>query len=191
LQAAYARVERARAQIERQTAQPIPNLFSQFSVARDNSTGDTIAGIQFGVPLPIFNRNQGNINVACAELRRAIADVERLKLFLRNSLSDSFRVYQRAREQVERYREDILPTARENLELTQEAYRQGEFDFLRILTARRTFFETNLRYVDSLVTLRTTEVQLAGLLLTGALADVPDLGSIGGTGQRDQALEGR
>lgn len=193
LEAARARVARARAQIDRQQVQPIPNLLAQVGVAHDNESGDEIATVQLGVPLPIFNRNQGNVQLAVAELRRAQSDVRRLELALRARLAAAFRDYLKAQNEVERYREDILPTAQENLDLTEEGYRQGEFDIIRVLTARRSFFETNLAYISSQVSLRQADVSISGLLLTGGLDDVPDAGggNLQGVGLRDEALGGQ
>ena len=192
LQAAQARTQRALAQLERQEIQPVPNLLTQIGVAKDTSTGSTIANVQIGVPLPLFNRNQGNVDLADAEYHRAVSDVERLQLALRNRLAVALRNYQQARQQVQRYRKDILPTAKENLNLTEEGYKQGEFDFLRVLTARRTFFEVSLNYVDSLVALKQSNVVLSGLLLTGGLNDVRDISQgVGGTGNRGRALSGQ
>ena len=192
LQAAQMRVQRGRSQIRRQAVQPIPNLFTQVGVAHDTATGSTITGVQVGIPLPLFNRNQGNRDFAYAEYRRAVSDVERLQLALRHRLATAFRDYGQARQQVERYKMDILPTARENLDLTEEGYKQGEFDFIRVLTARRTFFETNLNYVDSLVALQQSNVALSGLLLSGGLNDVRDISKgAGGIRNRGRALNGR
>ena len=192
LQAAQTRVQRALAQLQRQEVQPTPNLLTQVGVAKDTSTGSTIANLQIGIPLPIFNRNQGNIDRAHAEYHRALSDVQRLQLALRNRLAVAFRDYQQSRQQVQRYRKDILPTAKENLNLTEQGYKQGEFDFLRILTARRTFFAVNLNYVNSLVALKQSGVVLSGLLLTGGLNDVRDISQgVGGTSNRGQALSGQ
>jgi cobalt-zinc-cadmium efflux system outer membrane protein len=64
---------------------------------------------------------------------------------------------------------------------------------LRVLTARRSYFETNLAYVNSLVSLRQADVAITGLLLTGGLDDVPDAGggNLQGVGLRDEALSGQ
>lgn len=195
LQVALTRVQRAQTQIHRQEAQPIPNFLAGVGVAHDNASGDNIANVNFGIPLPIYNRNQGNIAIAQAEYQRAVRDVERLRLNLRNRLASAFRDFQQAAQQVQRYQQDILPSARENLKLTEEGYKQGEFDFLRVLTARRTYFETNLRSVDSQIALRQADVILSGLLLRGGLNDTvnPGVGAgvLGGVGQRGQALGGQ
>lgn len=191
LHAARARVERARIQIRRQETQPVPNLLTQVGVAHDNSSGDNIASAQIGLYLPIFNRNQGAIQAAFAEYQQALRNVERLQLSLRVRLAEALRADRTARVQVERYRGEILPRARETLDLIEQGYKLGEFDFLRVLTARRTYFDTNLAYVRALTDLRRAEVVISGLLLTDGLSDVPDIeAGLRGIDLRDQALGG-
>ncbi len=190
LQAAYTRVQRAKAQIRRQKAQPVPNVQAQVGVMHDNISDFDEVNVQVGIPLPIFNRNQGNIATSYAEYHRTIRDVERMKLGLRNRLAVAFRDMQQSSQQVARYQQDIIPTAKENLDLTEEGYQQGEFDFLRVLTARRTYFETNLRYVQSLIAWRKADVILSGLLLTGGLNDVRDING-GARRLRGMALGGQ
>lgn len=193
LQAARSRIQGALAAIRRQEVQPIPNLLTQVGVAHDNASGDEIANVQVGVPLPIFNRNQGTIRLALAEYQRACRDSERLQLQLRDELAVAFRNFQQAKYQVERYETEILDNARESLRLTEEVYEVGEVNFLRVLTARRSYFETSLRYVDALIALRQANVVLEGFVLTGGLTDVPDIGTraLNSLGQRDQALGGQ
>jgi outer membrane protein, heavy metal efflux system len=193
LEAARARVQRARAAIKRQEVQPIPNLNTQVSVQQDANSGYTIAGVQVGVPLPVFNRNQGNIRVAQAEYHRTLRDVQRLELQLRDGLAGAFRNYRQAEYQVGRYEKGILDNARESLTLTEQSYKAGQVSFLRVLTARRTFFEANLRYVEALIALRQANVVIDGYVLTGGLTSVPDIANrtLSGTGQRGQSLSGQ
>lgn len=192
LQAANYRVQRAWSQIERQQVQAKPNLQTQVGVGHDYQTGSEIVNAQLGVFLPIFNRNEGNIAIASSDYHRALKDVERIELNLRDRLAAVYRDHQQAAQQVNRFQKDILPSAKENLELTNEGYRQGEFEFLRVLTARRTFFEATQSYVSSLIALRQAEIGISGLLLTGGLNDVSDISKgAGGTAQRGQALNGQ
>jgi cobalt-zinc-cadmium efflux system outer membrane protein len=192
LQAAYARVNRAFAMVGRQQAQSIPNLLIEFGVAHDYASGDSLTSVQLGVPLPLFNRNQGNIDVATAEYRRTVEDARRLELSLRVRLAEAFRNFNTAQKQVERYRQDIVPKSKENFDLTNEGYTEGEYDFLRVLIARRSYFESQLAYGRSLVALRKADVVISGLLLTGGLNDVPDVSwGAHGMGSRGQALSGQ
>jgi cobalt-zinc-cadmium efflux system outer membrane protein len=162
-------------------------------VQQDDSTNDTIASVQIGVPLPVFNWNQGNLRVAQAEYHRTVRDAQRLELQLRDGLATAFKILRQAENQVARYRQGILDNARESLKLTEESYKAGQVSFLRVLTARRTYFEANLQYVEALISLRQAEVVIDGFLLTGGLTDVPDIASrpFSGLGQRGQALSGQ
>lgn len=194
LQAALTRVERARAQLRRQEVQPIPNLLTGAEITQNVRNNFTVATARLGVFLPVSNRNQGNIESAFSELRRAQANVERLRLRLRRRLASAFRDYASARQQVEKYREKIIPDAKGNLELTEEGYREGEFDFLTVLVVRRTYFETNLAYVRSLSDLQQAAEVIDGLLLTGGLINVPDLLPAlppAARGRRGQTLTGQ
>ena len=192
IQAACARVNRARAQISRQEVQAMPNLLAQIGAAHDNATGSDIANVQIALPIPIFNRNQGNIATANSEYNRSVKEVERLQLSLKVELSKAYRDYKKSLKQVERYREDILPLAQKNLDLTTQGYESQQFDFLRVLTARRTYFETNINYVNSLINLRQSEVRVNGMVLSGGLNSVQDISQgVGGTSNRGQALSGQ
>jgi len=55
-----------------------------------------------------------------------------------------------AREGDETYLASILPDARQSLDLVNAGYRAGEFDYLAVLTAQRTYFSVNLDYLQSL-----------------------------------------
>ncbi|MFQ5730688.1 MAG: TolC family protein [Planctomycetaceae bacterium] len=193
IQAARSRIQGARLAIQRQEAQPIPNLLTQAGVQFDNSTGDTITSVQIGIPLPIYNRNQGIVRLARAEYQRAVRDAERLELQLRDRLATAFRDFQQAKFQVQQYQKNILSNAQESRKLTEESYRAGQVNFLRVLTARRTYFEANLLYVDALIALRQANVVIDGFVLTGGLTDVPNIGSrvLKSIGQRGQALGGQ
>ncbi len=64
--AAAVRVERARWALSRAQAEPIPNVTLEGSVQHDSATRDVIGGFQASIPIPVFNRNQGNILTAPA-----------------------------------------------------------------------------------------------------------------------------
>ena len=156
LAGARAGVARAQAVLSRQCAERYPNVELQAGAQYDNATRDTIAGVQVGVPLPIFNRNQGNISKAQAELTVAQREVARVQLALQQRLALVFEQYATALRQVEKYQADILPNAQESLKLVSSGYRQGEFSYLVLLTAQRTYFQTNLAYLDALRDLRAS-----------------------------------
>lgn len=166
---ARAGVSRAQARVDRELAVRIPNLDIQAGVLYDNATQYTIAEAGVGFTLPLFNRNQGNIRKAEVELTAARGEVRRVALELQQRLAVEFERYENARFQVDKYSREILPNARKTLDLVTVGYRQGEFDYVPLLTAQRTFFRVNMDYVDSLRELRAAAVSIEGYLLRDSL----------------------
>lgn len=173
LASARAGVLRARAILERAQAEPIPNVDVQLGVQYDNASQYTIGNVQLGVPIPFRNRNQGNIQTAFADVRNAEANIGRIELSLRNRLALAFERYANARNQVDTFTRQILPDARSSLELVSTAYRQGQVNFLALLTAQRTYSQANLAYLQAVQELNASRVAIEGLLLTGSLQDEP------------------
>lgn len=184
IQAARARVSRAIANLNRQEVQAIPNLQTVTSAGYDNGTNSGMIQIQAGIALPVFNKNQGNISAAQAEYCRSVQEVRRLELALQSRLAAAARQYDSSAVTVSRYEEKILPMARQTLELSEKAYAAGEFGFLEVLVARRTYFDSNLEYNQALIELAEAKWLIDGLLLDGGLNDVTDT-------QMDDGLRGQ
>ena len=170
LQAANAEVLRAQAAVRRAEVQPIPDIQPQAGVQYDYASEFTIAGLQIGVNLPIFDANQGNIQTAYAELIAAQREVDRLQLDLKNRLAVVMEDYQNATYEVERYSTEILPDSKDSLQLITAGYTQGEFDYNRLLLAQRTYFQNNIAYLAALREWWTAKLQIDGLLLSGGLS---------------------
>jgi cobalt-zinc-cadmium efflux system outer membrane protein len=166
---AMAGVERAQSAVAQACAQRTPNVEALAAVRYNDNSHSTNASLMVGVPLLIHNRNQGNILKAQAERAAAQHEVKRLELFLQEQLATAFRDYDIAREQVDQYRRDILPDAKQSLELVRTGYQQGEFGYLQLLTAQQTYSRTNLAYIERLRELRLRAVDIQGMLLTGGL----------------------
>ncbi len=167
--AALANVDRARRALSRACVEAVPNINTQWSLQYDDSTQDTIAGVQVGIALPIWNRNQGGIWQAKAEISEATRNVDRVEFDLNRRLADAFRQYSDAHVTVTTYARNILPRAQRTFDLVQQGYAQGEVGYLDVLAAQQTFSQTNLAYLDALGSLWESFVQIDGLLLDGSL----------------------
>lgn len=167
---ARAAVERARCDVARQVAGRVPNLELAAGVQQDMATEETVAAAGIAIPLQLFDRNQGNIRRARADLSAALHEVRRIELLLQERLADAFKEYRNAYQRVGLYQSRILPDAKEGLALTQEGYAQGELGYLELLTSQRTYFHANLDYVDALKQLQVGATRIEGMLLAGALS---------------------
>jgi cobalt-zinc-cadmium efflux system outer membrane protein len=170
--AAQARIRQASALIRRHEAQPLPNLGLQMGAGVDNGTNSGMMNVQVGVPVPVFNKNQGNIAAARAEYCRAIQEAQRIDNAIRARLAVASGEYGRAAEAVLMYTDELLPVAQETLDLAEAAYKAGEQDFVQLLVTRRTYFDTSLAFIAARAQLASAQAQIDGYLLTGALNSV-------------------
>ena len=166
-------VNRAQASIGLERARSIPNFSLQGGTQYDDSTGNQFANVQVGIQLPLRNRNQGNIIRAQADYIRAVREVERVNLAMRQAVAEPFRRYAVARNQEKRYRESLLPTAQKSLELSEQLYKLREIDSLVLQKSQQNLTATNQAYVRSLSELWQSAIQIESLLLTDGLA-APD-----------------
>ena len=171
LAGARAGVCRAQAAWARQCAERTPNFNVETAIQYDNASNYTFADVQIGMPIPVFNRNQGNILKAQSEMAAAQQNVRRVELELQQRLAVVFEQYTNARYQVEKYTQDILPNAKASLDLVISGYQQGEFNYLTLLTAQRTYFQANVAYLEALRELRSAAATIEGNLLADSLQE--------------------
>lgn len=173
-------------------AQRVPDVTGQVVAESDATQHYTSVQTLLAVPIPLFNRNQGGIHTAWHELRRTQAEIERTQLALRDAFEASFRNYSDALDRVETTRDELLPAARQSLELTMRAQVAGELSLSDVLDARQVYFDTELEYAAALTDLRVAAAEVQGMQLTGGL-NPAEIGtaiqSSGGTTAQRRALQ--
>jgi cobalt-zinc-cadmium efflux system outer membrane protein len=163
---AVARAEIIRNQflLQRAEAEPTPNLIVnsgyQWSVNQPHS--QALVGLYFNVP--IWDRNQGNIRAAGANVRQSVAQLSTVQNELLRQLADALGRYRAAQQTVDSYERGILPDARRTLDLVRRGIAGGQFELLRLLQAQRSVFETNLEYLLALQDRLAAAALIAGLL---------------------------
>ena len=122
------------------------------------------------IPFPVFNRNQGNIAAAQADLDRAHQEVQRVEFDLRRRLAAAFAEYSTARQTVETYHTHLLIDAQRAYELYLQRYQQMAAAYPQVLIAQRTLFQAQVAYVMALVDMWRTVIEVQGFFLTDGLA---------------------
>lgn len=168
---AMARIEvkRDQVQLQRERREPIPNVTVRGGTGYNFETRNNTAEVGLSIKLPVFDRNQGTVRQAQADLARAAAEVDRVELDLRRRFADAFGRYETARTEVETWRAETLPTAEKAYELYLKSYKERRSAWPQVLVAQRTVYQLSEDYTRSLVELRRAEVEVRGLLLTGGL----------------------
>lgn len=150
-------VERAAASLVQAKKVPIPDLQVAGILVQSYEPLDTPrrltgleGGAQIGVELPIFNRNQGNIAAARAEIESAKQEVDRVKLQLQRDLATIFQDYSANRVTVQQYKTEMLPRAEEAYHLYQKNYQAMAGAYPQVLISQRTLFQLEVEYVQAL-----------------------------------------
>jgi outer membrane protein, heavy metal efflux system len=151
IQAAYSQIQSASWAIKRAEVQKTPNIQTQLGVLYDTATLDTVVGLQIGGALPVHNKNRGNVRSRCADYMKAIQEVERIKLSLKSELAEAYQSYESTRVQSVKFRESILPKAKESMDLITQGFQQGQDPYIQLLIVQKTYFQSNQEYVDILV----------------------------------------
>ncbi len=172
-------VDRAQAAVRRAEADPIPNVtvYAGYIRQYQNKSHDGAAGIS--MPIPVWNRNQGNIRAAKAELGMAIQSVGRAENELADRVATAFQTYAAAQERAERYRVEILPRAMETYELSMKAFKGGQFEYLRVIQAQRVVAEAKLELNKALGDAWRSAAELSGLLLEESWPGTPPAPPVG------------
>ena len=150
LRALAADVERARLEVVSQQSQAKVDYTVGTEYTRQMHTAQANAlGFTFAVPLPVANRNQGEIERARAEQRQA--ELRRLALegAIAGEVETAYEQYTTARALLERIEKRMLTHARDVREITEFSYRRGDSSLLELLDAQRAFNETMQAYNEA------------------------------------------
>src|SRR5882672_11446592 len=120
-------------------------LHRQHQPGPPNATG-FLYGVYASVPLPIFNRNQGEIVRANEEALQLEARVRALEADVNHEVDAAYEAYRASREVVGTIEARMLSQARDVRSTTEYSYRRGEASFVEFLDAVRVFNETMQSY---------------------------------------------
>lgn len=169
----------AQARLKDAKREPVPDL--QLRAGEDYSaeqldTSHKAVGPQTfataGINIPLWNRNQGNIEAAKAELERANQDVLREQLSLRRQATPLAQSYETAKFEAERYKTQLIPRAARAYELYLKKYQNMAQAYPQVLVSQRTLFQLQISYVMALHDVWRTAIRLQNYTLIGGL-DTP------------------
>lgn len=168
--------DRAKAELARAQREKIPNVIARAGLDYNHEPLENPLlatgwqwNAQLAVELPLFDRNQGNVAAARADMDRSMSEKERIALMLRQRASSTFEEYANARLTAEEYRDSILPLAKKSYTLLFDRYGEMLAAYPRVLDSKRKLFELQSEYIAALETVWSTGLALQGYLLTDGL----------------------
>jgi cobalt-zinc-cadmium efflux system outer membrane protein len=142
---ASSEIRRADARVAFETAlrTPQPSLTSEIDL-----TGPQYR-VGVGIPLNVWNKRQGPIAEAAAELKRAQASAQARQIEILEALEGAYEQYVVANQQVELFEQGLMREAEEALRAAEVAYQLGERGILEVLDAQRLLRTVRLNFLNA------------------------------------------
>ncbi len=107
------------------------------------------AGPGLQMEIPIFNRNQGQIARADAEVLQAAWRYATLRDRVENEVREALARLEQARNSLEQIRKELKPIVEQAIAQTGAAYRNGDASYLNVLETSRQRFDAILRELEA------------------------------------------
>lgn len=130
-------------------AESVPDIFVNAGVVNIKETHDTAATFSLVVPIPIFDRNKGNIDISHYELCLAETKRDAMRRELETNLLLAYEEWVCSYHEAISLRDNVLNKAEESFQHIQEGYAQGKYEFLEVLDAQRTLTDIQESYIDA------------------------------------------
>jgi len=118
-------------------------------------------GFFVSAPLPIFNRNQGEIARAQADEERTRQSAASVDIDVSTDVASAFREFESSRRLLLEIEQDLLEPARSARAGTTYTYQAGATSLLDVLDAQRAFNDTMDSYYTAQAAYRRAEAKLA------------------------------
>ncbi len=151
-------VAAAEADLKLQKSMGVPDPDVLGGYKRNSADNTLFAGLQ--IPLPIFNRNQGNVDRTRADVQLAQAQLEKVTLTATDEVAAATATYQQNLDTVQTTLPDERQRAKQDLAIMRDAYKSGGVDLLRYLDAERTEVEVEVTALRTLAEFHMSAIQL-------------------------------
>jgi len=128
-----------------------------------NGTGNSV-GFFVSVPLPVFNKNQGEIARAQAEEMQLQKQIDALQSQVTGEVTGAYREFENARQLIGDIERDLLGLSQEARATTTYVYQAGAGSLLDVLDAQRAFNDTMSTYYDAQADYRRAVSRLASVV---------------------------
>ncbi len=137
--AAEADLRKARSEVDLQKAMRVPDPTVSLFYERNppGPPGPDTLGLGVSFPLPLWNRNRGNIRAAQATQQQSALALDKVSAQAHADIITAEVAYAEARERLQRYQQQIRPRSAQVRESIAFAYSKGGASLVDLLTAER------------------------------------------------------
>jgi len=156
-----------RAALAVEKSRRVPDLTVGGGISRFHAEDDNAFVMSVSIPLPLFDRNQGAVREAAANLAKAEHERHAAELQANLSLADACEALASAHTEATTLKQSVLPAAQSAFDAADEGFRQGKFDYLEVLDAQRTLVESKGQYIAALAEYHKSVAEVERLIGQG------------------------
>jgi len=157
---AAAQIERGEASLGSAKAQRIPDLTVSIGSQYSREDREQVNVVGLSMPLPLFDRNQGNVLAAARRTDQARDLRNAVELRVRSETRSAVSQWHTAMQEVDAYDRTILPSAQQAVDTATRGFEMGKFAFLDVLDAQRTLIEARGLYLEALAAATDARAQV-------------------------------
>jgi cobalt-zinc-cadmium efflux system outer membrane protein len=139
----------AAARVRLAQAEGVPDVTVSGGVRNFRESRDTAFLVGVSIPLPVFNRNRGNIHAARADGDAAEAELAQARLDTRFSRRDAELMLTAANERVAALSGAGLFQAGEAARVAETGYQQGKFTLIELIDAQAALTSAHLKLIEA------------------------------------------
>jgi len=161
-----AELQKRQAALDLARAGAIPDVTAGVGYRHTRETDDNDHAIVAGVsiPLPVFDRNQGEIRKARYSLLRAKAQRRAAEVKLHTEFEKAYQTLASAHSEAVALRDEVLPAARSSHEASVKSFEQGKAGYMDVLDAQRTLVEVREQYLEALEAYHSAATSVEGII---------------------------
>lgn len=164
VQRAQLELERRKSLVNVEQSKTVQDVTVSVGIQRREEAQHEQMRFGISIPIPLFNRNQGNLLEALRREDKARDELVATRIAL---ASDVYQVIERLgarRQEVDLLRTEVVPGAKSAYEAATIGFENGKFSFLEVLDAQRTFFSAKSQYLNALAAVHRAVTDLEGIL---------------------------
>lgn len=143
-------VDRREALTALEQSKRVPDVTVSVGMQRSNETQRNVLLFGVSVPLPIFDRNQGNLLEALKLEDKARDELQAASVRLHSEVAQARERLSTITAEVQSLQQDVLPGAKSAYDAATIGFENGKFNFLEVLDAQRTYFTAKSQYLKAL-----------------------------------------
>ena len=150
LRLAKLQIDQREASLGLEKAQRIPDLTVSIGSQYDERERERVNVVGLSMPIPLFNRNQGNVLAAARRTDQARDLRNASELRLRTEIQTTLDQWMTANTEVASFNQTILPAAQSAVDTATRGFEMGKFNFLDVLDAQRTLISARTQYIQAI-----------------------------------------